>query len=366
MTPSSAAPARELAPDLCCPACGAALPPASAEPLVCPHCQSAWPLVLGVRSFSPEAAYWGEVPQAVMQQVNARAAEAGWEAALADLVQPSYPDIYRYVVSAGRVDWAYFSRLTAQSHVLDLGSGWGPISYWLAPRVEQVTSVENVVERAAFQALRFRQSGRTNVTVLQASVHALPLQSNQFDLAIMNGLLEWVAVSKRSAGPRDIQLEVLRRIHTLLRPGGEVYIGIENRFGYQYFLRAPDHTGLPFTSLMPRWLADLYMGFRYRWSKSSYRENQFKDYRTYTYSLPGYQRLLQEAGFAVIDFYATVPDYNNPLVMYRIGDRRALRFYLNSILYPVTRKQRWAKRVATLPALPDFLVPCFAIIARRV
>ncbi|MCC6188962.1 MAG: class I SAM-dependent methyltransferase [Anaerolineales bacterium] len=365
MTPSSAAPARELALGLCCPACGADLPPASAEPLVCAQCQAAWPLVSGVRSFSPEEAYWGEVPQAVMQQVNARAAEAGWEAALAELVQPSYPDIYRYVVSAGRVDWAYFSRLTAQSHVLDLGSGWGPISYWLAPRVNQVTSVENVVERAAFQALRFRQSGRTNVTVLQASVHALPLQSGQFDLAIMNGLLEWVAVSKRSAGPREIQLEVLRRIHGLLRPGGEVYIGIENRFGYQYFLRAPDHTGLPFTSLMPRWLANAYLGLRRHFKRAVFYNTEFDDYRTYTYSARGYQRLLTEAGFRNVRTYIVAPDYNNPLVMYLLGDRQMLQYYLEALVYPRTLKQQIAISMAHIPWLPELLAPCFALFARR-
>ena len=93
---------------------------------------------------------------------------------------------------------------------------------------------------------------------------------------------------------------MLKDFHRILKPGGHVYVGIENRIGYVYFLGGRDHGGLRFTSLMPRPIADIYSRLIKR-----------QPYRAYTYSLLGYKNLLKKAGYSQIDFYATIPSYRN-------------------------------------------------------
>jgi hypothetical protein len=96
-----------------------------------------------------------------------------------------------------------------------------------------------------------------------------------------------------------LQLEFLREVRRILRQEGQIYIGIENRLGFYYFLGQPeDHTGVEYAALLPRPLANAWVRYK-----------NGTPYRTYTYSRAGYQKLLREAGFKSISFYAPVPDY---------------------------------------------------------
>jgi len=109
-----------------------------------------------------------------------------------------------------------------------------------------------------------------------------------------------------------------------LKPAGVLLIGIENRIGLHSFLGRIDHSGLPFTSLMPRWMASVYMKIR---QPGFHRTllNSSAGYRTYTYSPWGYRKLLREAGFHDVDFWWPRDGYNLPHVMYRMADRTEIR-----------------------------------------
>jgi hypothetical protein len=121
-----------------------------------------------------------------------------------------------------------------------------------------------------------------------------------------------------------VQLDVLRRVRRLLKPSGVVVIGIENRIGFHSFFGRVDHSGFAFTSLMPRWLASLYMKLR---QPAFHRTllNSSLGYRTYTYSPRGYQKLLRQAGFQSVDQWWPRDGYNLPHVMYRMADRAEIR-----------------------------------------
>lgn len=126
----------------------------------------------------------------------------------------------------------------------------------------------------------------------------------------------------RSGNPRDIQLGFLRGLLSLLRPGGCLYIGIENRFGLPSWLGRPDHPGLPFTSLLPRRLADLL-------TSRMLRDRGWSKYYTYTYSWLGYKRLLRQAGFGEVEIYWVYPSYSNPKFAAKVDNGESYSFLAN-------------------------------------
>jgi SAM-dependent methyltransferase len=162
------------------------------------------------------------------------------------------------------------------------------------------------------------------VQVVQTTLSSLPFFDSTFDLIVLNGILEWVGEWSEHRSPRDAQLDTLRGLRRLLRPGGMVVIGIENRIGVSSFFNRVDHSGLRFTSLMPRAVASLYLKAR---RPGFYRTtiDTTRGYRTYTYSPSGYVRLLTEAGFVSVDLWWPPDGYNLPYRLLRMSDARVVR-----------------------------------------
>jgi hypothetical protein len=96
-----------------------------------------------------------------------------------------------------------------------------------------------------------------------------------------------------------------------LRPGGYLYVGIENRMALGYFLGYPDpHCSLPFVTVLPRLLAHWYA-----------RRKGLRGYRSYLYSSRGYRKLLRESGFSDVEMYLALPSYNHPRYLIPIEQR---------------------------------------------
>lgn len=300
-----------------------------------------------------------------MLEVNRRAQSIGWQQSVKTLVQPQKPQLYQYIVDHGRADFVYLTPITSSSVVLDVGSGWGAISCLLAARCKHVVSIESVHERVEFLRLRAQQEGLDNIQQIRASFLDLPLPESTFDLIVLNGVVEWIGVASFDDRPDVLQHQVLTRLKQCLKPGGCLYIGIENRFGYRYFLGAHDHTGLPYTSLLPRRLADIVM----RRAASTYRTVQGGNaYRTYTYSYWGYKSLLRQAGFTDIEVYAVFPDYNDPSFLVPLGDQKAFSYLARRMYAGNTRKRQLLRAFAALSAplgLHRLFSPFFGILATR-
>ena len=355
-------------PLLACPQCNFKLSSEFEVVNSCPNCGFNYTIISGIPSFTNRDFYWGEIPKELMKAVNKRSLEVGWRQALKELVQPNYPGLPEYITAKGRADWLYFSKINHESQVLDLGSGWGPLSRLLAEHSRQVISVESVIERAEFQVQRFSEENIKNIYVIHADVHKLPLQEEQFDLIIMNGLLEWIPISKPESQPRQAQIEVLKHLRSLLKPNGQIYVGIENRLGYQFFLGAPDHTGHAYTSIMPRWMASIYLTIRSRiLNDTPYRlDKNLSKYRTYTYTDIGYRKLLKEAGYSDISIYTMIPSYNKPQIMFRTEDYHSFYYYINNIM-TTSKRKNLVKKLLNLRMrfLPRLFAPCFGIFAQR-
>ena len=140
------------------------------------------------------------------------------------------------------------------------------------------------------------------------------MPSNTYDLAIVNGVLEWIPETievvvdeyletkqkaPKAQSPRLVQLEFLKNVRNGLKDQGKLYLAIENRYDYKMFFGEKDpHSGLLLTSILPKPIANIIMNiFRKR------------DYRTWIYSFPETKSLLEEVGFKEFKTYACWPDY---------------------------------------------------------
>ena len=273
-----------------------------------------------------ERKYWGEIDQKTMNHVNEQADRNGYLEALIELVR-ARPDLGDYLLNDRRVDWIFHCLTDYASHptrVLDIGSGWGALSFLLSNYFDEVWSVEGVYERAVFQSIRKEQTKENKVRIVRSWSHKLPFSNEFFDLAVVNGLFEWIPFGDDTKNPEKLQLEFLKKAYRMLKVGGCLYIGIENRVGYPYFLGAPDHSDLPFTSLLPRPLASFFVTLAGGYQS---RTTAIKKYSTYTYSALGYKKLLALAGFTDVSIYC-VTDYNLPIASWKITDDKALNHFL--------------------------------------
>ncbi|GAI15387.1 unnamed protein product, partial [marine sediment metagenome] len=183
---------------------------------------------------------------------------------------------------------------------------WGGITIPTAQYHKEVYVIDKTLETLEFLDIRAKQIGFENIHTVGASLRNLPFPDNFFDLVILNGVLEWVALdedivlekqwqgtgrglhlkqTKRySENPKEIQLKVLREMNRVLKPRGSLYLAIENRIGYIYLAGWPDdHMNLPFICFLPRFLANaitkLFLHCQYR---------------TYVYTISGYRSLLKK------------------------------------------------------------------------
>lgn len=350
---------------LACPKCGAALVRGDTS-LDCAQCGVSYPSAAGLVRIHPSPYYWGEIPRASMLTTLERARQSSWrEAVLAAGNENNWLAAESYVCDAARADWFPEVFFRKGMRALDVGSGWGSIAFLLSEFVEEVYSLEGVIERADFQQIRREQDNVRNLTVVNSDLTVLPFRPQSFDLVVLNGLLEWIGLADPEHAPRDVQLAVLRRIYGLLKPGGCLYVGIENRLGLAALRGGVDHSGLPYTSLLPRCIADLVVRVHRR---SHYRTEGLAchGYRTYTYTPRGYRRLLQEAGFPDVCVSWILPSYNLPLEGARIENRAALRFVAASKGRGSLRARikGLLLRAGVACGLQEYLFPCVSVVAR--
>lgn len=106
--------------------------------------------------------------------------------------------------------------------VVDLGSGWGTLSFALAPRVGQVVGVDFSSRAVALsEERRRREGGPDNLRFLQADAGDTGLPEGEWDLVVAADLVEHLYPHQTEA--------VYREAHRLLRPGGRFAIWTPHR-----------------------------------------------------------------------------------------------------------------------------------------
>ena len=348
---------------LVCPRCKSPLT-SDASVLRCTRCGRDYPVIDGVPDFlGSEDRYWGEIPPGEMESAVRTARESGFKESVMQ-VASKHPDLSYYLQSPARIDWL-FHCLSSQStgRCLDVGSGWGILSFSLARYFDEVWSLESVRSRIGFQDAVKKHDGKDNLHIVRANTLNLPFADGYFDLVAANGVLEWIGLADPSRNPRELQLEFLKEVRRVLKPAGSLYIGIENRLGVQYLLGSVDHSGLRWTSVVPRRIADLAVRLLRRSERAHEAPEmqsgeRWSSYHTYTYTGPGYEKLLREAGYRHSKLYWCL-SYNNPLHAGRVKDPRSIAFFARHLKRNMGgERQTIIERfvLGLVPWLPDRLI----------
>ena len=225
--------------------------------LVCGQCGAQWNIKNDVPCFVKDAPYWGELPQDEMRALLKSAQKGYWKDALEMIPEEKREAIISYGIDKTRGWWRYLLPVTDSVKVLDIGAGLGAVTFSLANAGYEVVAVDSVVERATFLKIRRDQDKVHNVQTACASALTLPFSENSFDVVILNGVLEWLGLSDMSLSADKVQKMVLNNIYNLLKSEGILYLAIENRISAIYFFGFKDpHSGMKFTTLMPRRIAD--------------------------------------------------------------------------------------------------------------
>jgi len=257
---------------------------------------------------SDEISYWNLLDPQIMKAFLEDVKSKGWKAAIQTSNNPKIKELYLFTDCPPRADGTFYLSLTEQSSVLDLGAGWGSYTFALSPRVGQITAADSSLESLGFIKLRAEQDAIENISTVHIKpldFGKIPFAGGSFDCVIMNGVLEWVGSYLKSGDPLKMQKNCLKEVFRILKKNGELWIGIENRFGLRYFTGAPDDhllyyssKEIKYTTLFPRFIADIITRLKIG-----------VPYRTYTHSLWGLKRMLKKAGFNDIEFYFPETDY---------------------------------------------------------
>lgn len=311
--------------ELACPRCAGPVRDAG-NGLVCTDCGASYPVHDGIADFRCHRHdyYFNPVPRAEMEALTRDAQSQPWEKTIHRFLERvgQNPEWFDDLVVDGRYAWKLFLRLPKNARVLDLGCGLGNLVKNIAPNAGHVDALDLTLERLKFARIRFQQANLSErITVLAGGDGTyLPFPDSSFDCVTLSGVLEWVAADDKlwnrgstraetakhafmsffdKRNPRLAQIRFLTEIRRILKPQGQLFVAIENRLSHCYFGgRRDHHSGLWFASLLPRFFANLYSILV-----------RHQPYRTYTYSMNGYRRLLRAAGFPQEEFYGLTPGY---------------------------------------------------------
>jgi SAM-dependent methyltransferase len=351
-----------------CPRCNGPLNDTRSA-LRCKACDASYPVREGVLDFrcGRHDYYFNPVPRQEMAQLIRDAGSVPWDDTVRRFLRhvrkvPAWID---NVAVNGRYAWKLFLELRPESRVLDLGCGLGNLTRNLAPHVGEVVALDLTWERLLFAQRRFAKFNAGDRITLVAGGDGthLPFPDGHFDCIALSGVLEWIAddpslyagVKSPAAralkmmmtffgetNPRATQLRFLQELHRILKPDGQLFVAIENRWSYEYFAGRPDHhSRLKYGSLLPRFVANLYsIALRRR------------PYRTYTYRLPEFRRLFTAAGFPRQECLGLSPGYSGLEAIFPCeGDQ------------PFWRDSRPASLAERIRRSPRF-VPAFGMLAR--
>ncbi|WP_198153250.1 class I SAM-dependent methyltransferase [Thermotalea metallivorans] len=303
-----------------CLCCGGALEKKE-HYMSCTKCKHKYCIKDGIKIFDTNTNYYGDLCERDMKNLLKEMDYTDWKELVYKYFANSYPFLYYIITDNNRADWHYLVPLEKESIVLDVGTGWGTLAFPISYRAK-VVALDGTFDRLSFVKKRTIQENNKNIfEFVNANILELPFSDCQFDLVILNGVLEWVGASVNHGNPYDLQLKALQNVYSILKEGGYIYIGIENRYGFKYLLGAEDdHTMLPEICYLERDKANAYS-----------KQILGREYRTYTYDKIEYSCMLKQIGFEEIKFYYPYPDYKTIQVIMDL-DGKVVRYWNENIL----------------------------------
>lgn len=298
---------------LICPRCHHSLK-WQQESILCSDCHNTYDIKDGIPVFTSDNNYWCNIDRKTMRElISDTEASGDWESA----AKKHVPQYIRHFAPLYRGDAQFMFPVTSSARVLDAGSMWGGVTVPLARFCKEVYAVDKTWETLRFLQARASQLQLDNIIPVASPIHSLPFPDEYFDFVVLNGVLEWLGTEeeivldqtcdgrpreahKYESNPREVQLAGLNELYRVIKPGGGIYVAIENRIGLPYFLGHPDdHAMVRFVSLLPRKMANVITTIVHN-----------SPYRTYMYSPRKLVEFIEEAGFNRAKLFAAYPHYN--------------------------------------------------------
>ncbi len=207
------------------------------------------------------------------------------------LTGDSWPHLYHLSnIRENILDWYNFN---PEGTLLEIGSGCGAVTGLFCKKVRHVTAIELSKRRSMVNVTRNEQYD--NLTIMLGNFEDIQIQE-KFDYVTLIGVFEYSICYINSDNPF---MDMLKRAKSFLKPGGKLFIAIENKYGLKYFAGATeDHSGRNFDGL----------------------ENYVAVDRVRTFSKGTLEKMLQDAGFTKNQWYYPMPDYKLPEEIY--SDRK--------------------------------------------
>ena len=211
--------------------------------------------------------------------------ESGYE-----FVNDSYGEwAVMYHLSRQRENIVEPMEIEKTDEVLEIGAGMGAVTGAIARKCRKVDCIELSKRRSMVNAYRHREF--TNIEILVGNFQDIRLEK-KYDVITLIGVLEYGYHYIDSEHPYE---DFIRKVASCLKPGGKLYVAIENKLGLKYFAGYhEDHLGRPFVGL------------------EGYRKSD----KVKTFSHSQLNRLLLDNCFASTYFYYPFPDYKLPTVIY--------------------------------------------------
>lgn len=262
---------------------------------------------------SDKAGYWSNLDKDESRRLADEAEKIGPR----DAVRTHHPYYFNVIFSPKRQGGLELLSLSGKESCVDYGCMWGAMTIPLAKRCNYVLGVDQTLDSLRFLGTRVKEEKLDNVDLLCSNLKDLKNFKNRFDVALVNGVLEWIPEDgdielknyygqyrpKLYVGnPGEQQVDFLKNVHQNLSEKGRIYLAIENRFDFKMFFGAKEpHSNLFFVSFLPRKIAD--------WISMIKLGRPFTNW---LYSFQGVKKLLLKSGFSRVELYMCFPDYRYP------------------------------------------------------
>ncbi|MFD0716759.1 class I SAM-dependent methyltransferase [Paenibacillus sp. GCM10027626] len=227
-----------------------------------------------------------------------RLKKKNWREVVKDDFFQNSPWLYKIITDPGRAQFLDILPIPDDGVYLDVGSGWGQITIPLARRGLGVAFDLTRNRLDILKEIAHQES--VDLGFIQGNFTTFPFQDQVFDLVVFNGSLEWIGAGKEVTETiKSCQITALRKAEKILKPGGIVYIGIENSLGAKYIQGVKDdHTGIPHLTYLSEYEAD-----------KKFQLNNEKSLPSKTWSLEEYYEMFEIANLEVEKVYGCFPDY---------------------------------------------------------
>lgn len=179
--------------------------------------------------------------------------------------------------------------IKAGDEVLEIGAGMGAVTGAVARRAKKVECIELSKQRSLVNA--YRHKDMDNIEIFVGNFQDIVIEK-KYDVITLVGVLEYGFHYIDSDTPYE---DFIKKVSKCLKPGGKLYIAIENKLGIKYLAGYhEDHLGKPYIGI----------------------EGYQKEDKVKTFSKSQLEQLLLGNGFSSTYFYYPFPDYKLPTVIY--------------------------------------------------